>query len=163
MLDMETRKSNSLLNINRLKDPFNYTLKITRQNAMNEEKIDLVETFNYLLGLKVKRISPSVDVEHAFEKNSDGKLVIADKKGKKESFTFKTVHGENREGESVLVIWRVMGDDIEKDNTALSKFFDDNFKKSKFDKVYVNGDCNIPGTLLTEEHFKRLMFDVADV
>ncbi len=163
MLDIETRESNSLLNINRLKDPFNYTLKITRQNAMNEERIDLVETFNYLLGLKVKSITPAAVAEYAFEKNSDGKLVITDKKVKKESFTFKTVHGETREGESVLVIWRVLGDDIYKGNTALTKFFEDNYKKQKFDKVYVNGDCNIPGALLTEEHFKKLMFDVADV
>jgi adenine-specific DNA-methyltransferase len=163
MLDMETRGSNSLLNINKLKDPFNYTLKITRQNAMKDEKIDLVETFNYLLGLKVKRISPTINVEYTFDKNSEGKLVISDKKGKKESFKFKTVEGENRDGESVLVIWRVLNNDIEKDNTALSRFFEDNFKKHRFDKVYINGDSNIPGALLIEEHFKTLMFDVKDV
>lgn len=51
-LDIETRESDSLLNIDRLEDPFNYTLQIRYDNELKTTKVDLVETFNYLIGLK---------------------------------------------------------------------------------------------------------------
>ena len=54
MLDVESR--DSLLNIDAFKNPFNYKLNITRNNESLETVIDLVETFNYLIGLHVKTI-----------------------------------------------------------------------------------------------------------
>ncbi|MBS4023655.1 MAG: site-specific DNA-methyltransferase, partial [Dethiobacter sp.] len=51
MLDIESR--DSLLNLDRFKKPFDYKLKITQNNETKETAIDLVETFNYLLGLAV--------------------------------------------------------------------------------------------------------------
>ena len=54
MLDYETNES--LLNIDAFKTPFDYKLKIATSSAGEtvETNIDLVETFNYLIGLKVK-------------------------------------------------------------------------------------------------------------
>ena len=44
------------MNTTKLERPFEYTLRITKDSEMHDETVDLVETFNYLLGLKVKRI-----------------------------------------------------------------------------------------------------------
>ena len=52
MLDVESRYS--LLNLDAFKNPFNYKLNITRNNESQETVIDIVETFNYLIGLHVK-------------------------------------------------------------------------------------------------------------
>ena len=56
MLDVETRGSASLLNIDGFRDPFAYELKIASSSAGETQptQVDLIETFNYLLGLRVK-------------------------------------------------------------------------------------------------------------
>ncbi|GIW56611.1 MAG: hypothetical protein KatS3mg082_3015 [Nitrospiraceae bacterium] len=50
MLDVESRGSASLLNIDRFEDPFNYKLDIATGTAGETKPtvVDLVETFNYL-------------------------------------------------------------------------------------------------------------------
>ncbi len=50
MLDVETDGSASLLNINEFTKPFDYKLKITRNNETQIVKVYLPETFNYLIG-----------------------------------------------------------------------------------------------------------------
>ena len=148
MLDVESKGSPSLLNIDAFIDPFNYTLNIAT-GTVGETKptrIDLVETFNYLLGLRVKHIDSI--------------------RG------FRVVHGANQGGEKVLVIWRNIE---ESPNVALDEFFQRqryNTKDMEFDLVYVNGDNNLENlkkdedtwkVRLIEEEFARLMFDVQDV
>ena len=54
MLDIETR--DSLFNMKWFRNPWNMKLRITRQNETREEKIDVIETFNYLIGLNVTSI-----------------------------------------------------------------------------------------------------------
>ncbi|MCV4677921.1 hypothetical protein OFC08_34155, partial [Escherichia coli] len=46
----------SLLNLDRFEDPFSYTLDIATGTAGETKQtvVDLVETFNYLIGLHVK-------------------------------------------------------------------------------------------------------------
>ncbi|MDA3822993.1 MAG: DNA methyltransferase, partial [Bacteroidales bacterium] len=140
-LDMETKDSASLLNLEQFADPFNYKLNIATGSAgaTKPTKVDLVETFNYLLGLTVKQI----DTIHGF----------------------KVVIGQNPQEESVLVIWRVLA---EKDNTALEHFMEKQQyhpRKTVFDHIYVNGDHTLEGpkVKMTEIEFKRLMFDVQNV
>ncbi|MCS7232448.1 MAG: DNA methyltransferase, partial [Elusimicrobiota bacterium] len=57
-LDFETRESPYLLNIDLLKNPFAYKLKVNLSEVGEPQEmvIDIPETFNYLLGLKVKKI-----------------------------------------------------------------------------------------------------------
>lgn len=57
-LDYETRENPSLLNIEHLKNPFAYKLKVNLSEVGESQEmiIDIPETFNYLLGLKVKKI-----------------------------------------------------------------------------------------------------------
>ena len=148
MLDVETRGSPSLLNVQRFEDPFNYTLQIAAGSVGETRpvKVDLVETFNYLLGLRVRH----VDVIRGF----------------------RVVTGTSPQGDKVLVIWRCVR---ENPNAALDEFFlkqGYNTRDMEFDLVYVNGDNNLENlkrpddtwkVRLIEEEFQRLMFDVKDV
>jgi adenine-specific DNA-methyltransferase len=168
MLDMETKDSSSLLNIDRFDDPFSYQLLIGT-GSVGETKpdtVDLIETFNWLLGLKVKHID-----------YIEG---------------FRIVEGVNPKVEKALVIWRKIRDLAETDadkvqesrkkaNEDLEAFFRKqqyNTMDMEFDVIYVNGDNNLMNlpmapegeglvprykVRLIEEEFKRLMFDVKDV
>ena len=141
LLNVETRASDSLLNIDRFIDPFSYTLKIRRDNELKDEKIDLVETFNYLIGLYVEQAETI--------------------RG------FKVVRGKLRTGEKTLVIWR---NTKEKTNEALDDFFKKqgyNTLDFEFDLIFVNGDNNLENLKVTqdkwkvrliEEEFKKKMF-----
>jgi adenine-specific DNA-methyltransferase len=148
MLDVESKNSQSLLNIQAFADPFKYTLNIAT-NTVGETtrtNVDLIETFNYLLGLRVKHIDTIR--------------------------SFRVVHGTNPGGEKVLVIWRNIE---ENPSAALDEFFQRqryNTKDMEFDLIYVNGDNNLENlkkdedtwkVRLIEEEFARLMFDVQDV
>jgi adenine-specific DNA-methyltransferase len=148
MMDLETEGSASLLNVDRFDDPWNYTMKIATGSA-GETKVrpvDLVETFNYLIGLTVIRRDFIRGIE--------------------------VIEGTNPEGENVLVIWR---NTKETSNEQLDEFFrkqDFNTRDSEFDLIYVNGDNNLENlkkpdetwkVRLIEEDFKRLMFEVEDV
>jgi len=148
MLDVESRGSVSLLNVRLFEAPFSYKLKAAT-GSVGETKlvnVDLVETFNYLLGLTVRH----VDVIRGFH----------------------VVEGRNPAGEKALVIWR---NTKEKSNKALDDFFlkqKYNTRDSEFDLIYVNGDNNLENlrredetwkVRLIEDEFHRLMFDVKDI
>jgi adenine-specific DNA-methyltransferase len=63
-LDVESAGSKSLLDLGEFHDPFNYKMNIATSSAgeTKETTIDLVETFNWLLGLKVKHIDSQEDL-----------------------------------------------------------------------------------------------------
>ena len=125
MLDVESR--DSLLNTQHFANPFDYQLNIatTSAGAYEAKTIDLVETFNYLIGLRVSEIN---------DKRENGLV---------------TVQGTNTSGEKTLVIWR----DCEKyDYDKLNRYLDSrdiNPQDSEFEVVYINGDHNVP-TVFTD-------------
>ena len=127
MLDMETR--DSIFNLEMFEKPFDYELIITRNNEPKRQKIDLVETFNYLIGLYVEKMS-----------FIDGIMMI---------------QGTTRKGESILVLWRNM-DAI--NNETLNKWFKKYAKDIMFDQLYVNGDNNLESAILIEQVFHSLIF-----
>jgi len=134
MLDMETRDSKSLLGLGALHNPFALELKIIgNDNQQTPQIVDLVETFNYLIGLHVKRI-------------------ITDN-------GMKIVTGRLLTSEKVLIIWRIVGK--HSDNDLKHIFDQDQYNPDKFDVVYVNGDntLNIPHMRLIDEIFPELMFE----
>ena len=155
MLDVESR--GSLLSVEDFRKPFDYTLNVAVDSAgaFEPRKIDLVETFNYLIGLRVKHIDAQPQ------------------RG------FVTVTGTLPSGESCLVLWR---DCDVLDYEGISKLCDKlaiNPADNEFDVVYINGDHNIP-TVLTqtaeeggatrvlklrqiEPEFLRRMFSVEDI
>ena len=125
MLDVESR--DSLLNTQHFTKPFDYQLNIatTSAGAYEAKTIDLVETFNYLIGLRVSEIN---------DKRENGLVMV---------------QGTNTSGEKTLVIWR----DCEKyDYDKLNHYLDSrdiNPQDSEFDVVYINGDHNVP-TVFTD-------------
>lgn len=155
MLDADSR--GSLLSSDDFRRPFAYQLNISNGSAgaFAAQHIDLVETFNYLIGLCVTAVD---DQSHA------------------RGFVF--VEGVLPSGESCLVIWR----DCEQwhyDNlqTLLNRKAV-NPRDNEFDVVYLNGDHNIATVWAQDEadggfphlklrpiepEFLQLMFDVADV
>jgi adenine-specific DNA-methyltransferase len=134
MLEFETRGSNTFLNIDAMKDPFNYKLKIIDNYEPKTVSVDLVETYNYLIGLEVSKLG-------ALKNKDDGKR------------KYVTVQGK-REGKDVIVIWRSTKDlNPEKDRD----FIKANILKGQFGEVHINGDSLIEGAVLIEEQFKRIM------
>lgn len=143
MLDTETR--DSLLNLKMFENPFAMTLKTTKDNELVETPVDMVETFNYLIGL-------NVETEDWYR--NDNICVV----------TGRT----HRDNLRTLVIWRNCK---EIDNEALNKFFermDFRARDSEFDVIYVNGDNTLPNlkrdedswkVMLTEEEFAKRMFE----
>ena len=145
MLDTETR--DSLLNLKMFVNPFNMSLKTTKDNELVETKVDMVETFNYLIGL-------NVETEDWFE--NDNICVVQGK--------------THRRGLKTLVIWRNCE---EIDNEKLCRFFermDFRTRDTEFDLIYVNGDNTLPNlrrdeenwkVVLMEEEFAKRMFEEA--
>ncbi len=133
MLDMETRDSRSLLGYGALNNPFNVEMNIIgNDNQMTPQIVNLVETFNYLIGLQVDKM-------------------ITETNG------MKIVKGKlPRSQETVLVVWRVVGTHSDEElNTILN-----GYNAQNYDKVYVNGDntANLPKMRLIEEIFAERMF-----
>jgi len=56
ILEFDTQSRPSLLNIKQLHDPFNYKIRVCEDSEIRERVVDLVETFNYLLGIRVKKM-----------------------------------------------------------------------------------------------------------
>lgn len=162
MLDMESKDSNALLNINKLTNPFEYKLNIERNNETNYRNIDLVETFNYLLGLHVEQISAKESY------NYDGETIEKYDGG---TYIFKRVEGKLRDNKKVLIVWRNLTDDIKTDNDVLNAYFDKkDITLDEYDYVYINGDNTIAinnysndKVKLIDEEFKTLMFDVENI
>ena len=125
MLDVESRAS--LLSVEDFRKPFDNTLNVAVDSAGAFEpcKGDLVETFNYLMGLRVKHMDAQIE------------------RG------FVTVTGTLPSGETCLVLWR---DCDVLDYEGVAKLCDKlavNPADNEFDVVYINGDHNIP-TVLTQ-------------
>ena len=136
MLQWETRKSETLLNVEKLSKPFDYCLHIYRDGETRVQKVDLPETFNYLIGLDV------------------AKRQLLDDNGR----YYLVYRGVTRDGKSTVVIWRETAGWTEEDYKSDRDFV----AKHKFtegaDVIYVNGDSLIPGAQALEGVFKAKMF-----
>lgn len=169
MLDLESR--GSLLDLEQFKNPFSYRMKINERNETRLRTVDLVETFNYLIGLAVSRQS-AVQYFRA-EKDPAGGYegavrLIQDLNG---DFAFKQVEGSLPDGRRALVIWRTVTENAVLSNAALDAYFEKyriNPRDREFDVIYVNGDNTLENLRmneemwkvnLTETEFKKRMFE----
>jgi adenine-specific DNA-methyltransferase len=75
MLKMQSNQSACLLNIDKLKNPFAYEMKITKNLETKTQTVDLVETFNYLIGLQIEHSYAKVSFDAAYTKGEKGVLV----------------------------------------------------------------------------------------
>ena len=176
MLDVETRGSQSLLNVQAFTDPTAYKLKVKRPGSdeSREVNVDLLETFNWLIGLTVRHIAAPQTFSAAFQCDSEKRLQLKGQLKQQEDgpHWFRTVSGATPDGRRTLVIWRKLSGEPEQDNLVLNEWFtkqDYLAKGSEFDLIYVNGGNNLenlktPDDLwkvrLIEEDFHRLMFDM---
>ncbi len=168
MLFEETKESKCLLNIDEMKNPFNYKMKIVEKGEQKEKKVDLIETFNYLIGLKVLRNHSTQTYDADFSEGEYGKISATIAPGT--TYKFKTIEGILPTGENALVVWRNTTGDSIKDNEALNTYLDKKGIKTsdfKYDVIYVNGDnfiknINHDGNIkvkLIEAEMKRKMFE----
>ena len=146
MLNLEAE--GSLLNLERFRKPWDYTIKVRREGVVQESPVDLVETFNYLIGLRVKRYDTY---------GQDALLFVL---------------GTEPDGRRVIVVWRDC--DLwpnERLEEKCRQAFE-SFRPDEFDLVYVNGDNHLPiiktgeeawKVNLIEETFHARMFDTSDV
>lgn len=115
-----------------MKDPFNYKLKTIENYQQMIVNVDLIETFNYLLGLNVSRYK------------------VLNDNNRKYIFVFG-----NKENKKIVVVWRSIRDiDLEKDKEIIKE----NIKEFKPEEIYINGDSLIEGFIPIETLFKTLMF-----
>jgi adenine-specific DNA-methyltransferase len=144
MLELESREH--LFNLQMFRKPFDYQLKVTENNELKPTKVDLVETFNYLIGLYVSKVQRVKDI--------------------------KVVEGTTRTGIKTLVIWRDLDttnhDEVEK---LLRRFYDSQRTK-EFQQIYINGDHHLENLRsegdsfkikLIEETFFKKMFNETDL
>jgi len=147
MLDFETQGSPSLLNLEQFQDPFAYKLKVREGDEIRERVVDLVETFNYLLGIHVKKMRQFRDNRRLY------RAVLGEKDGKR-----------------IVIVWRPLkglnGDTgaLQRDrefiqNTVLPALLGEGKKP---DRLLVNGICYVPDAEPIEPEFKRLMMGGAE-
>lgn len=128
-----TKGSDSLINLEKFTKPFDYTMKIVQQNEPKEgTNIDLVTTFNFLLGIEVQR------------------YVLAENNG----LDYKIVIGK-KGLQQFIIIWRNFDEnsiDLKKEKEFITK--QDWYNTTAF--VYCNGD-NAFSAHPIEPEFIRLM------
>ncbi|MCS6295367.1 MAG: site-specific DNA-methyltransferase [Nitrospira sp.] len=179
MLNVETRGSQSLLNVQAFTDPTAYTLKVKRPGSdeSREVNVDLLESFNWLIGLTVKHIAAPQMFSTVFERDSEKRLHLKGrlKQNADGPYWFRTVTGTTPDGRKALIIWRKLTGELEQDNLVLDEWFTKqgySAKDSEFDLIYVNGGNNLENlktpddtwkVRLIEEDFHRLMFDTEGV
>ena len=133
MLEWETKSSKTFLNIDEMKDPFNYKLKIIENYQQKIVNVDLVETFNYLIGLNV------------------GRYEVLQGNGREYVFVFG-----DKDGKRIAVVWRSIKDiDFEKDREVIEA----KLKEFEPDEIYINGEALVKGFRHIEPLFKSLMFE----
>lgn len=120
MLDVESR--GSLLSVEDFKKPFDYSLNIAVDSAGAYEprKVNMVETFNFLIGLRLKTIDAQLD------------------RG------FVLVTGTSPIGESCLILWRDCDKIDYEELRRMANRLDLEAANNPFDVIYINGDHNIP-------------------
>ena len=167
MFDLEAK--GSLLNLDAFKAPFSYEMNITEKNEMKPRKVDVCETFNYLIGLTVKHqgIIRTYDSLPAAKPMYEGAVDLV----KGTQFAFRQIEGTLPDGRKALVIWRTISDDLMASNAALDAYFEKyriNPLDREYDIIYVNGDNNLENlrtsdeswkVVLTEQEFNKRMFE----
>ena len=135
-LEFEAKNSQTMVNTSAMKDPWDYKLKMWDGFTYDtEQTVDLVETFNYLIGLHMQK---------CFTKE------INDNK-------YQFIIGNNNTNKKIAVVWRnVRGwalDDYKADSEVLKK----ELKNFSYDLLYINDQAHIEGYQPIEEVFKNKM------
>ncbi len=140
MLQWETKRSATLLNVEKMSRPFSYKLHTHCDGETRETVADISETFNYLLGL-------CVQTRRVYNNEGHRYLVYT---------------GKNREDSAVTVIWRETEGWEQEDYARDRDFIAGLQLTAGADEVFVNGDSLIPDAQALEPLFKSRMFAGVD-
>lgn len=175
-----------LLNLDAFRNPWGYTInaQLAGDAEMKRQRVDLVETFNYLLGMKVSAFGPVeryiAEFERAEHADALGRLRITGRLRRDPNgpFVFQRVEGELNDGNDtrVLVVWRTLTDDAEKDAAVLDAWMERHREDTRqrtehrdYHLIYINGPVTLPQPTAEirtvfpiEETFKARMFEDAD-
>jgi adenine-specific DNA-methyltransferase len=135
MLKWETKHSETLLNVEKLRRPFTYELQIYRDGQTRNQPVDIPETFNYLLGLHVQTRRVYTDGDRRY-----------------------LVYRGRIDHRQVVVIWRETEGWKKADFERDKKFVAAQKLTEGADEVFVNGDSFIPNAKALEPVFKARMF-----
>ncbi|WP_049051602.1 site-specific DNA-methyltransferase [Klebsiella aerogenes] len=126
---LESESKGSRLNTDNFKRPFDYEMDIAMDSAGSTERknIDLVETFNYLIGLHVKSIES--DIVRGYVR----------------------IEGTLPTGERTLILWRDCDKIGYEELNKYANRFDLYAKEKTFDVIYINGDHNLPTAFTVDE------------
>ena len=188
-LEFETAGSPSLLNVREFADPTSYKLKVKQagSDAQVEKTIDLVETFNWLIGLHVAHLDQPRRYAIELVRETDPELPkdqdtrwrsTAIKERDDGEFWFRAVEGhilsvpgDDLSRERVLVIWRKLTGDSGRDQAALEAWLNKrgiNPRESEYAFIYVNGNHALTSdgdaatrVRLIEETFAQRMWEDA--
>jgi adenine-specific DNA-methyltransferase len=189
-----------LLNMDAFKDPWGYKIyaQLAGEDEVSLHNVDMVETFNYLIGLKVQAYGPIerynaefVRLPHGDDKDAKGNPLPDDKRegrlrvegrlrrDAEGAYLYQRVEGELNDGNAtrVLVIWRKLTDDAEKDAAVLETWMARHRESTKersdyreYHLIYMNGPITLPQptqelrtVLPTEQTFKDRMFEDSEV
>jgi adenine-specific DNA-methyltransferase len=178
LLNVETRGSQSLLNIDAFADPCAYALVVKRPGSDEQVKqhIDLIETFNYLLGLRLENMAAPQTFTASFTRKPDPELpedqhtkLVVDGKIQQAAdgkWWFRKLEGwvpadpmnpNNGQKERVLIVWRKLTGNLEEDNLMLDEWFEKyriSTRDFEYDTIYVNGSNNLPNLKKDDENWK---------
>lgn len=134
----------TMLSLEKLAHPFDYELEMLTEHGPVKKKADLVETFNYLYGLRVRQMATWTNPDDRSGGEPGGRL-------------YRLVRATDRaRRRRVLVIWRDMdGLDAEMERAFLAARIRD--EATVYDEILINGDAAVPGVNSLDGLFRRLM------
>jgi adenine-specific DNA-methyltransferase len=182
-LDVETQGSQSLLNVANFRDPTAYTMRIKQpgSDVQRLQRIDLIETFNWLIGLWVEHMAAPQTFEAEFARETDPLLPkdqntrLVCKRTKPvdsgpywfrlvEGYTLK-VPGDDTSRQKTLVVWRKLTDNPEQDNAFLQHFLMEKLaispREQTYAVIYVNGSHTLPNPVVEGEQTKVRLIEEA--
>jgi adenine-specific DNA-methyltransferase len=193
-LDLETRGSASLLSAEHFADPDGYWLTVKRPGSDEQtpQRVDLVETFNWLIGLHVIRLRAPETFAPEFERPADPELPGEDntrlavndalEPAEEGPWRLRAVEGwvartpgSDVERQNVLVVWRTLTGNVEQDDAVLEAYLRERLgldleraDGAPYEVIYVNGSPTLlkwPGVEVRplEPEFHRRMWDIQDV
>ena len=135
MFQWETRDSATLFNIEQLSRPFDYQLATHANGNGGTARADVAETFNYLLGLRVRTRKVYYDEDRKY-----------------------LVYRGTVDGQEIVVIWRETAGWAPADYRRDQQFVIAQKIAEGADTVYVNGVSFLAGAKALEPLFKERMF-----
>jgi len=128
---IEIPKNKEKLQFDEIEDPFRYQFKLVENNNPQLIKVDLIESFNYFIGIRVEKMEQ-------IKKNERDYIIITGK----------------ADDVQVGIVWRVITDiDLELDK----KIIEENLNDTKYDILFVNGRCLIKGAKSIELELSHLI------